>query len=103
VWVPTDCQAAATAVRPQAADEIVMVSNPVASVIHLAARPVGAQSNLTPLKAKMREIDLTIAVLLTHVPPVTAPEMPFRKQTTNAPVQRQATFRRFKSCPRNQR
>jgi hypothetical protein len=80
---------------------IVLASNRVASVIHLAARPVGAQSVLTPLTAKMRKIDLTMAVLPTPGPPVTALETPFRKQTANASVQRQATFRRFKSCTRN--
>ena len=50
---------------------MVLASNPVASVIRLAARPVGAQSSsLTPLAARMRRIELTIVVLPTPGPPV---------------------------------
>ena len=50
---------------------MVLASNPVASVIRLAARPVGAHSNrLTPLAARMRRIELTMVVLPTPGPPV---------------------------------
>src|SRR5829696_8173523 len=50
---------------------MVLASNPVASVIRLAARPVGAHSDrLTPLAAKMRKMELTIVVLPTPGPPV---------------------------------
>ena len=50
---------------------IVLASNPVASVIRLAARPVGAQSSIrTPLTPRMRRIDLTMVVLPTPGPPV---------------------------------
>src|SRR5262245_34063065 len=44
---------------------------PVASLMRLAARPVGAQSkSLTPLAARMRRIALTMVVLPTPGPPV---------------------------------
>ena len=50
---------------------MVLASKPVASVMRLAARPVGAHSNrLTPLAARMRRIALTIVVLPTPGPPV---------------------------------
>src|SRR3954454_9279428 len=50
---------------------MVLASKPVASVIRLAARPVGAQSNrLTPLAARIRRIALTMVVLPTPGPPV---------------------------------
>ena len=50
---------------------MVLASNPVASVMRLAARPVGAHSNrLTPLAARMRKIELTMVVLPTPGPPV---------------------------------
>src|SRR5262245_187362 len=50
---------------------MVLASNPVASVMRLAARPVGAQSkSLTPLAARMRRIALTMVVLPTPGPPV---------------------------------
>ena len=50
---------------------MVLASIPVASVIRLAARPVGAQSNiLTPLTPRMRKIELTMVVLPTPGPPV---------------------------------
>jgi hypothetical protein len=49
----------------------VRASRPVASVMRLAARPVGAQRrSLTPLAAKMRKIELTKVVLPTPGPPV---------------------------------
>ena len=50
---------------------MVLASNPVASVIRLAARPVGAQSSrFTPLAARMRRMALTMVVLPTPGPPV---------------------------------
>ncbi len=50
---------------------IVLASTPVASVMRLAARPVGAQSNSrTPLAARILRIELTIVVLPTPGPPV---------------------------------
>ena len=50
---------------------MVLASKPVASVMRLAARPVGAQSDrLTPLAARMRKIELTMVVLPTPGPPV---------------------------------
>src|SRR3954447_5608996 len=50
---------------------MVLASKPVASVMRLAALPVGAHSNrLTPLAARMRRIALTIVVLPTPGPPV---------------------------------
>ena len=50
---------------------IVFASNPVASLIRLAARPVGAHSRIsTPLADRMRRIELTIVVLPTPGPPV---------------------------------
>ena len=50
---------------------MVLASKPVASVMRLAARPVGAHSNrLTPLAARMRKIELTMVVLPTPGPPV---------------------------------
>ena len=50
---------------------IVFASNPVASLIRFAARPVGAQSRIsTPLADRMRRIALTIVVLPTPGPPV---------------------------------
>ena len=50
---------------------MVFASNPVASVIRLAARPVGAQSSmLTPFAARMRRIAFTMVVLPTPGPPV---------------------------------
>ena len=50
---------------------MVLASKPVASVIRLAARPVGAQSRrLVPFAARIRRIALTIVVLPTPGPPV---------------------------------
>ena len=50
---------------------IVFASNPVASLIRLAARPVGAHSRIsTPLADRMRRIASTIVVLPTPGPPV---------------------------------
>src|SRR6266852_2386443 len=50
---------------------MVLASNLVASVIRLAARPVGAHSDrLMPLAARMRRIELTMVVLPTPGPPV---------------------------------
>src|SRR5277367_86703 len=50
---------------------IVLASTPVASVIRLAARPVGAQSkSFTPLAARIRRIELTIVALPTPGPSV---------------------------------
>ena len=50
---------------------MVLASKPVASVMRLAARPVGAQSSrLTLFAARMRRIELTIVVLPTPGPPV---------------------------------
>jgi hypothetical protein len=50
---------------------IVFASTLVASVMRLAARPVGAQSNRrTPLAARILRIELTIVVLPTPGPPV---------------------------------
>jgi len=50
---------------------IVLASMPVASVMRLAARPVGAQSrSLTDLAARMRKIEFTMVVLPTPGPPV---------------------------------
>ena len=50
---------------------IVLASKPVASVMRLAARPVGAHSrSLTPFAARMRRIPLTMVVLPTPGPPV---------------------------------
>jgi hypothetical protein len=61
---------------------MVLASNPVASVIRLAARPVGAHSDrLVPLAARMRRIELTIVVLPTPGPPVTAKTLDSRGLT----------------------
>ena len=50
---------------------MVLASKPVASVMRLAARPVGAHSrSLTPFAASMRRMALTIVVLPTPGPPV---------------------------------
>ena len=50
---------------------MVLASKPVASVIRLAARPVGAHSrSLTPFAASMRRMALTMVVLPTPGPPV---------------------------------
>ena len=50
---------------------MVLASNPVASVMRLAARPVGAQrSSFTPLAESTRRMDLTMVVLPTPGPPV---------------------------------
>ena len=51
---------------------MVLASNPVASVMRFAARPVGAQSSrLTfPLPTESRRIELTMVVLPTPGPPV---------------------------------
>ena len=50
---------------------MVLASMPVASVMRLAARPVGAQSSsFTRFAARMRRIELTMVVLPTPGPPV---------------------------------
>ena len=50
---------------------MVLASSPVASVMRLAARPVGAHSRmLMPFAARMRRIALTMVVLPTPGPPV---------------------------------
>ena len=50
---------------------MVLASMPVASVMRLAARPVGAQSrSLAPLAERMRRIEFTMVVLPTPGPPV---------------------------------
>ena len=50
---------------------MVLASKPVASVMRLAARPVGAQSrSLAPFAARIPRIALTIVVLPTPGPPV---------------------------------
>ena len=50
---------------------MVLASNPVASVMRLAARPVGAQSRMSvPFAARMRRIALTMVVFPTPGPPV---------------------------------
>jgi hypothetical protein len=50
---------------------MVLASKPVASVMRLAARPVGAHSrSLTPLAARIRRMPLTMVVLPTPGPPV---------------------------------
>jgi hypothetical protein len=50
---------------------MVLASMPVASVMRLAARPVGAQSrSFTPFAARMRRIEFTMVVLPTPGPPV---------------------------------
>ena len=50
---------------------IVFASNPVASLIRLAARPVGAQSRMsTSFADRMRRMELTMVVLPTPGPPV---------------------------------
>ena len=50
---------------------MVLASKPVASVMRLAARPVGAHSRrLVPLAARMRRMALTMVVLPTPGPPV---------------------------------
>ena len=60
------------AIRHPESRWIVLASTPVASVMRLAARPVGAQSNSrTPLAARILRIELTIVVLPTPGPPVT--------------------------------
>ena len=60
-----------------------MASNPVASVIRLAARPVGAQSSrVTPLASRMRRMALTMVVLPTPGPPVMTMALEFRVRRT---------------------
>jgi hypothetical protein len=63
---------------------MVFASKPVTSLMRLAARPVGAQSNnFTPFAERMRRMALTIVVLPTPGPPVEvnqAPEMPARNR-----------------------
>ena len=50
---------------------MVLAWNPVASVIRLAARPVGAQRrSFTPLAESTRRMDLTMVVFPTPGPPV---------------------------------
>jgi hypothetical protein len=50
---------------------MVLASKPVASIMRLAARPVGAhRRSPTPLAARMRRMPLTIVVLPTPGPPV---------------------------------
>ena len=62
---------------------IVFASNPAASVIRLAARPVGAQSSrVTPLAARMRRMALTMVVLPTPGPPVMTNALEVRARRT---------------------
>ena len=50
---------------------MVLASKPVASVMRLAARPVGAHSKMSvPLAARMRRMALTMVVFPTPGPPV---------------------------------
>ena len=50
---------------------MVLASMPVASVMRLAARPVGAQRrSFVPLAERMRRIEFTMVVLPTPGPPV---------------------------------
>src|SRR6516225_9001350 len=57
---------------------MVFASNPVASVMRLAARPVGAQSRSSvPLAARIRKTALIIVVLPTPGPPVITTTLDF--------------------------
>jgi hypothetical protein len=64
---------------------IVRASMPVASLMRLAARPVGAHRRIrTPLAARKRRIELTIVVLPTPGPPVMTSALAVRVSRTAA-------------------
>ena len=61
---------------------MVLASTPVASVMRLAARQVGAQSNnRTPLAARILRIELTIVVLPNTRPPSDHQRLRRQRQT----------------------